>query len=216
MLGRLAVRVRPRTLLRSRASIGALALVVGVVLGGTSIALAAIPDPSGLIHGCVRNLSGVLRIIDPSTGASCNASETALNFNQKGAQGPAGPRGAQGPAGAQGPRGPQGAQGAQGPAGSAGVSGYQVVQSAGASSAADFKVQAATCPAGKKVVGGGGFTGFDTGLSGTVDHVTIHVSTPISLSSDNDSWDVQAVETQPDTSTTWHLVAVAVCAAVGP
>lgn len=209
-------RLRPGALVRSRASIGVLALAIGVVIGGTSIAYAAIPDPDGTVHGCVSNLTGTLRIIDPSTGARCSALETPLNFSQQGLPGPAGAQGPQGPAGASGPQGPAGAQGPQGPAGSAGVSGYEVVRTAGAPSTANFQVQVATCPSGKTAVSGGGYTVLDSGVSGIVDRVAIHANMPISLSGDDDTWDVQAVETEPDNFTTWHLVVMAVCATVSP
>ena len=79
-----------------------------------------------------------------------------------GSTGPAGPQGQQGPAGQQGSVGPQGStgpQGATGPQGPAGtVSGYQVVRF-------DFDVPnlgtadgKATCPSGKRPIGGGYFT----------------------------------------------------------
>jgi Collagen triple helix repeat (20 copies) len=103
------------------------ALVVAVAalviaLGG--VAYATIPDSSGVIHGCYGPL-GVLRVIDPSTGAHCTALETPIQWNQTGPQGPAGPQGPVGatgpvgPAGASGPTGPQGPMGPQGPRGSA-------------------------------------------------------------------------------------------------
>jgi hypothetical protein len=199
---------------RSRVRVGVLALAVGAAVGGTGIAYAAIPDANGQIHGCINKGSGVLRIIDPSTGATCSTSETPLTFNQQGTQGLPGPQGPAGEPGSPGPAGPTGPAGPQGPAGPAGVSGYEVVRSVGTSTTADFKVQVATCPAGKKAVSGGGYTVFDTGVSGVEEFVAIHSSVPISLNNDSDTWDVQAIETIPDNFTTWHLVAVAVCATV--
>jgi hypothetical protein len=74
------------------------ALALTVALGG--VAYSAIPDPMGVIHGCYANMRGAVRIID--SAASCDASETALNWSQQG------PAGATGPAGAQGPEGPPG------------------------------------------------------------------------------------------------------------
>jgi Collagen triple helix repeat (20 copies) len=196
---------------------GIAGLTVGLVAGGAGIAYAAVPDPDGTIHGCVSKLTGTIRVIDPSTGAKCNALENPLNFSQQGAPGPAGPAG---PAGPQGPAGPTGATGAQGPAGANGangvngVSGYEVVRTVGADSTADDKVQVATCPDGKTVVGGGGGPVFGpAGVSGTVDLVAVHASFPLQLlhGSVYDTWDVQAVETSPDTITQWHLVAYAIC-----
>jgi hypothetical protein len=75
-------------------------------------------------------------------------------------------------------------------------------------------VTVATCPAGRKAVGGGGFVVFDTGVSGVVNRVAIHASVPFTFATADDSWDVQAVETAPDNFTTWHLIAYAVCVSV--
>jgi hypothetical protein len=66
---------------------GLLVLVVGV-------AGAAIPDSSdGEIHGCYKKNQGQLRVIDAEGGATCGPSELELVWNQKGVQGPVGPRG---------------------------------------------------------------------------------------------------------------------------
>jgi hypothetical protein len=54
--------------------------VIAVVVGGSAIAYAAIPDSKGIIHGCRNNGSGVLRVID--TGQKCLASETPLDWVQ--------------------------------------------------------------------------------------------------------------------------------------
>jgi hypothetical protein len=78
-----------------------------------------------------------------------------------GMMGPQGAAGAQGAAGSQGPAGPAGAQGAAGPQGAqgaAGISGYEIVSythpSALLASNASLDGKA-TCPAGKRVLGGG-------------------------------------------------------------
>jgi hypothetical protein len=75
-----------------------LALAVGV-----GVATGAIPDASGVIHGCY-DPQGALRVIDPAS-SSCKNNETALNWSQTG---PAGPTGPNGPKGATGPTGPSG------------------------------------------------------------------------------------------------------------
>ena len=78
-----------------------------------------------------------------------------------GMMGPQGAAGAQGAAGSQGPAGPAGAQGAAGPqgaAGAAGISGYEIVSytSASALIAPNASVEGkVSCPAGKRVIGGG-------------------------------------------------------------
>jgi hypothetical protein len=85
--------------------IGLLAAAMLALAAG--VAFATIPGNGGVIHGCYKSANGDLRVIDSSV-ATCKSSETALDWSQTGAPGPAGP---QGPAGAQGPAGPQGPPG---------------------------------------------------------------------------------------------------------
>jgi hypothetical protein len=128
-------------------------LLSGVVVLGVAATIAAavswgaIPD-GDTIHGCFKNDTGALRVIDTGSGVSCNPkSETALDWAQTGTQG------------IQGSQGQQGPQGSTGPAGADGVSGYQVVaqttttydQGGGIDGALDL-VQ---CPDGTAVTGGG-------------------------------------------------------------
>jgi hypothetical protein len=61
------------------------------VFGIVSVVQAAIPDSSGVVHGCVQP-SGNLRVVDSTTSA-CKKKETPLNWNQTGPQGPPGPKG---------------------------------------------------------------------------------------------------------------------------
>lgn len=93
------------------------ALVVAVaalVFALAGAAWAAIPDSSGVFHGCVSNRTGVLRVIDSSnTGFAGHCftrhhAETAITWNQTGPQGPAGVQGLAGPQGKTGPQGPPG------------------------------------------------------------------------------------------------------------
>ena len=69
-----------------------IAAVAATLLGG-GVAYATIPDGQGLIHACVKENGGQLRVIDVG---SCSSSEQPLDWNQVG---PAGPPGAQGPVG---------------------------------------------------------------------------------------------------------------------
>jgi len=119
------------------------------------------------------------------------------NQGPAGQQGPKGDTGAAGAAGPQGPAGPQGAPGPQGPAG--GVAGYQVVRF-------DFDVpnlgQAdgkATCPTGKRPLGGGFFT----------DSQNLHVLHNYP-SIDGVSWYI--LVDNSDLFTTWQAEAFAICA----
>ena len=119
------------------------ACLVGVVAG---VAYATIPN-SGVINGCYTKSGGTLRVIDASV-TNCTKTETALAWNVQGAQG------------IQGTQGIQGAQGIQGTQGPAGVSGWQLVSvqvTVDQDDDALFSelVNPLTCPAGKKVLGGG-------------------------------------------------------------
>jgi hypothetical protein len=71
---------------RMRFGAGA-ALVGGVipVAVAATLALASIPDADGVIHGCYKNKTGSLRVIDPP--AACGSGETALDWNQAGQPG---------------------------------------------------------------------------------------------------------------------------------
>jgi hypothetical protein len=77
-------------------------VVVGVVLAVTvaAIAVAAIPDSSGVIHGCYRKVSGDLRLVDKA--GDCRKHEQAITWNQQGRAGNPGPPGPPGPKGGSG------------------------------------------------------------------------------------------------------------------
>lgn len=91
---RLRISRRGLTLTLGKRAVGGM-LVLAVALAG-GIAFAAIPDsPGGPIHGCYDK-SGGLRVIDPSTGASCKKYETSLDWNQAGVPGGNGTNGVSG------------------------------------------------------------------------------------------------------------------------
>lgn len=94
------------------------------------LTLTAFIGAGEVIHACVNNQSGAIRIVSAET--VCTAEETKLEWGIVGIQGPAGPQGLQGipgEAGApglvgpQGPAGPQGLQGVPGAAGAPGPAG---------------------------------------------------------------------------------------------
>lgn len=199
-----AARLRPPARPRSRVVIGALALTVGIGLGGSSLAAAVIPDPSGLIHGCVRSTNGLgggnLRVIDPAAGESCSTTETPLDFNQRGPQGAAGP---QGPAGAAGPAGPAGPQGQTGAPGLSGLEYLGTGQDVAPGFGQRFTVE---CSPGKQVIGGG--------FSGTGSGVEIFINEP---SPTHTAWIVWVQNTNPEASgmAPAFVQAHAICANVG-
>lgn len=73
----------------------------------------------------------------------------------QGTQGPQGVAGTQGASGPEGPPGPQGQPGVPGPSGPAGVSGYEIVNTMGTLPTNGSVSVVATCPSGKRVLGGG-------------------------------------------------------------
>jgi hypothetical protein len=91
------------------------ALTTALVVAGA--ALAAVPDGSGVIHGCfspngAKAKGGTALYLVDSASTTCSNGQAPLNWNQTGPQGPQG---------IQGPQGNQGPQGIQGPAGPAGT-----------------------------------------------------------------------------------------------
>jgi hypothetical protein len=85
----------------------AAAVAIGV---GASVAYAAVPDSSGVIHACywvdtARSPSqqGRVRIVDPAKGQKCKVSEAALTWNHAGPQGLKGPSGPPGSNGTNSP-----------------------------------------------------------------------------------------------------------------
>lgn len=81
-----------------RHAVAYLALAVATTAAGGA-AYATIPDAARVIHGCYMGSGSTLRVIDTDVGDACRAGETALDWNQTGLPGPAGPAGAQGPPG---------------------------------------------------------------------------------------------------------------------
>lgn len=135
---------RPVTFVAVIAAVGLLAGFAG------RVAWASIPD-GNTIHGCYKNDTGVVRVIDPSAGDACKTkSETALDWAQAGQQG------------IQGVQGQRGQQGATGTAGTDGVSGYQIESATGTTAFdSSFQTNVATlnaaCPDGTVSTG----IGFD-------------------------------------------------------
>jgi hypothetical protein len=156
---------------KTRAVVAGVAAALAVLVVGGGVAMATIPDSGGVIHGCYAKPSsgampGNLRVVD--TGQSCQASETALSWNQAGQLGPQGPAGPQGPVGQQGPKGdagPQGPKGDQGPSGQQGAKGD--TGTAGATGATGAQgPQGDQGPQGPRGAQGpqgpaGGFTGYE-------------------------------------------------------
>src|SRR5689334_9576194 len=104
-------------LAHNKKALGVTALAVLLVGAGST----AMAQPAATtINACVGNTGGIVRIIDPAQGQTCNAQfEHAVSWAQ---QGPPGPPGA------QGPKGDKGDTGAPGPAGPGGTVMFASVQ----------------------------------------------------------------------------------------
>jgi hypothetical protein len=144
---------------------------IGTAIIGVALVAAAIgwADPGGVpIKSCVNNESGSIRITADPTGyvspsTACKGTEHGLSWPLQGPTGPQGPAGTAGPPGKTGLTGPPGKTGKRGPVGPAGkngspvgVQGWEIVT--GSTSPTRITQQGLTvpCPAGKKVIGGGG------------------------------------------------------------
>ena len=102
----------------------------------------------GLIEACYVEKTGAIYLINmPGTPTECVKPDkhTFLSWNQQGVQGV---------------KGDQGDKGDKGDKGDPGISGWEIVRGATASSPSATQVTVyATCPAGKKPLGGGGSQG---------------------------------------------------------
>jgi hypothetical protein len=103
----------------------ALGAIVGAALAAGAVAVAAIPDSAGAIHGCYQKNVGNLRVIEPSAGDSCRPSEVEISWSQTGPKGAQGLKGDTGGQGLQGLKGDTGGQGLQGLKGDRGETGGQ-------------------------------------------------------------------------------------------
>ena len=124
-------------------------IAVGLLGGGAALAVASVPDSSGVFHACVlmdthvvnngtavstvttpdtSSFGGNVNVIDPSVGQSCDHVGDHRELHQGQSEMPiswnaVGPQGATGPQGAAGPQGATGLPGAVGPQGAVGSQG---------------------------------------------------------------------------------------------
>jgi hypothetical protein len=154
-------------LFRLRPSPALAVSIIALVLALGGVAWAAIPDGSGMIHGCYNTKGGQLSVIDTATGQTCGASQTALNFNQTG---PPGRQGIQGVKGDQGIQGVKGDTGATGPSDSYMASQSETVITAGTQGPQE--VLALTLPAGNYAIN----AKVTVGSLGSFEHVTCYLN----------------------------------------
>ena len=178
---------------------------------------------TALIHSCVNNTSGEIKII--AANANCPSNYRSLDWNIQGPAGtqgpigPVGPVGPIGPVGSTGPMGPQGLQGEHGPQGDPGPQGVQGIQGPAGISGLEivhifnrFENQArfdayADCPVGKSVLGGGYQIGSNN----------VNISALANGSSGLSRWVVTAATNDyPNPRDIVSLEVYAICAYVAP
>lgn len=174
-------------------------LALGISLSGVGYAAVALP----------KNSVGTAQVKDGAVTSKKvrDHSLVATDF-KRGVlrRGPAGPAGAQGPQGAQGAKGDQGHKGPKGDKGDKGdpgdpaASGYQVVSGSSALDPSKRHFARASCPAGKRVLGGGHTIPY-TGSYATIRNLP-----------EGNSWYV--IADQIAGTGDWRLIATAICATV--
>ena len=107
-----------------------------------------------------------------------------------------------GPPGPKGDKGDKGDKGEKGEIGPPGVSGYQIVEAASATNSNGSKSASASCPSGKRVLGGG------ARLREYIGGVVVFASIPVGA-----SWFAAATELVPQAGD-WRVEAYAICANV--
>lgn len=156
------------------------------------VASAAIPGINGTINACYDKQSGQVRLVDPSTGTpkTCGPKENPVSWNVQGAPG---------------------ADGTDGTDGTDGISGYERVFAQSDLNSNYDKTEWATCPDGKKVIGGGaGVYGEFTGDGQVIIHgVALIQSHP----ANDNAYAARAEEIVP-TDLDWQLDVWAICATV--
>ena len=190
-----------RTALRA-AVVGGVGAVV--VLGASAVA--SIPSANGTIYGCYAKSSGATRIIDPGR-QKCTTSEQPISWSQRGPRGPIGPQGL------RGVRGPAGTNGTNGTDGTDGVSGYEEVDEIYADQPLPIdKGFTASCPTGKKVLGGG------TSVQLYDDNSFIELGGPakFSMPSGETLWDSYVQQAAVDGATKAKVTVSIICANVTP
>jgi hypothetical protein len=161
--------------LRRGAAIGLAALIAAIAVSAVAVAAAGTATSSK---------AGKVKVKCPTKVLS-GKKVTCKVFGHLPA-GPQGPQGAKGPKGAKGDKGPKGDKGDKGATGAAGVSGYEVVnqtfKEVFVENSGGFRglseVKTVSCPAGKRVIGGGTDLGTNPTQNGQQRSVSVSLSAP--------------------------------------
>ena len=184
---------RPDVRVRISPALVVASVALAISLGGTGYA--ALKLPAGSVGAAQLKKNAV------TSRKVQNLSLLAADF--KPGQLPAGPAG---PAGPQGAKGDKGDKGDKGETGSPGISGLARIEAVSATDSSTAKSAVATCPAGKRIVGGGAY--LSQAATGGPALITSR-PTP-----DLTAWSAVAVETSA-WGLGWRIESYALCATVG-
>lgn len=198
----------PSSLLLRALPLAAAALVA--VIGIAAVAMAA--------GGATSSKAGKVKVKCPARVLAGQKKVTCRLFGKL-PVGPQGPQGPKGPKGAKGDKGPKGDKGDKGATGAAGVSGYEVVNQTfkevfienSGSPRGLSEVKTVSCPAGKRVIGGGSDLGTNAAQNGQQRQVTVSLSAPNGTGT---AWTVQLFNNSTTIDTSIDLRVYAVCASV--
>jgi hypothetical protein len=173
-----------------------LVVLLVVVVGAAGASATGGRGGADKLTGCRNTSTGVLDQVRGGLlpmGGACGAGEVVVTWAKTGPQGP------------QGVPGTPGTPGMPGTPGADGVAGWEIVSAASAWDSTSPKGLIITCPAGKKVVGGGGSASYLT-------LTAIVWSFPGSFGRE---WSVGAQELSP-LPDNWTLYGYAICVTVLP
>jgi len=177
------------------------------VVGLTAVAVAA--------GGATSSKAGKVKVKCPARVLAGQKKVTCRLFGKL----PAGPQGPKGPKGSKGDKGQKGDKGDKGATGAAGVSGYEVVnqtfkevfiENSGTPRGLS-EVKTVSCPAGKRVIGGGSDLGTNSTQNGQQRQVTVSLSAPNGTGT---AWSVQLFNNSTTIDTSIDLRVYAICASV--
>lgn len=199
---------KPSSLLRRALPLAAAALVA--VIGVTAVAMAA--------GNATSSKAGKVKVKCPARVLAGQKKVTCRLFGKLPA-GPQGPQGPKGPKGAKGDKGQKGDKGDKGATGAPGVSGYEVVNQTfkevfienSGSPRGLSEVKTVSCPAGKRVIGGGSDLGTNAAQNGQQRQVTVSLNGPNGTGT---GWSVQLFNNSTTIDTSIDLRVYAICANV--
>jgi hypothetical protein len=182
------------------------------------IAVTCVATVAVAAGGATSSKAGKLKVKCPARVLAGQKKVTCRLFGKLPA-GPQGPQSPKGPKGSKGDKGQKGDKGDKGATGPAGVSGYEVVNQTfsevfienSGSPRGLSEVKTVSCPAGKRVIGGGSDLGTNAAQNGQQRQVTVSLSAPNGTGT---AWSVQLFNNSTSLDTSIDLRVYAICASV--